>query len=157
MDKVYIVSSGDYSDYHIERVFKSITKAKKYSKAQNHFCNIEVFDIDDDNLDILLTEGKFIRGDMKFDKEPAIWMAYECKLPNQYILNNQIEEYCKIDCHAGIYELYMGVFIPKNQWQEDKSREKFKKMLVDKVAEIKSMIVDGMTIETINEALKEKQ
>ena len=43
MDKVYIVTSGDYSAYHIERVFQSKEKAEIYAKARNKFSSIETF------------------------------------------------------------------------------------------------------------------
>ena len=44
----------------------------------------------------------------------------------------------------------MGKFIPKDQWKEQETIDKFKKVLTDKMAEVKSMLADGLTIDTIN-------
>lgn len=45
--KVYIVTSGEYSDYHIECVFSTIEKAKKYIDTHsNDTVNIEEYELD---------------------------------------------------------------------------------------------------------------
>lgn len=55
MNKVYIVTSGDYSDYHIDAVFSTKQGAEKYCALKNtcdrysDFYNIEEYDIDDMN------------------------------------------------------------------------------------------------------------
>lgn len=52
MDKVYIITSGEYSDYHIKRVFLSREKAISYLNRveQDSYdnYNIEEFELDDD-------------------------------------------------------------------------------------------------------------
>jgi len=50
--KVYIVTSGTYSDYHIEAVFLTEEKAKAYIDIHGDFDNrnIEEFDADRENL-----------------------------------------------------------------------------------------------------------
>lgn len=46
--EVYIVTSGEYSDYRIEAVFKSEEKAKIY--AMTHACDIEPWETEDDKI-----------------------------------------------------------------------------------------------------------
>ena len=49
MNEVYIVTAGDYSDYHIEVVFKDREKAEAYCKCHQD-CEIEDFGFSDDNI-----------------------------------------------------------------------------------------------------------
>lgn len=51
MNKVYIVTSGEYSDYHIDAVFVSLEKAKAYTRG-GAFYNIESWTIGDEFLDL---------------------------------------------------------------------------------------------------------
>ena len=51
--KVYIVTTGDYSDYMIKGVFSTLEKAKKYIEAINktnaypHTNEVEIYDVDE--------------------------------------------------------------------------------------------------------------
>lgn len=47
MEKVYIVTSGDYSDYHIDAVFSTIEKAKEYVDAHGSDYRVEEYPVDD--------------------------------------------------------------------------------------------------------------
>ena len=63
MSKAYIVTSGSYSDYSIERVFLNKEKAERYIElCDNHWDTpvIEEYDIDDNNSidEIVYVEGK---------------------------------------------------------------------------------------------------
>lgn len=50
MNQVYIVTSGAYSDYHIDAVFSTRENAERYNKihASGDFEDIEEFEIDED-------------------------------------------------------------------------------------------------------------
>ena len=56
MPKVYVVTSGEYSDYHIEQVFLDEQKAEMYKDNINRNnkygddCVVEVYDTFDDNI-----------------------------------------------------------------------------------------------------------
>lgn len=59
--KVYIVTQGEYSDYHIEKVFKDLKKAAYYCAVQNaehhatsacDYFRIEEFSCSDDTVEI---------------------------------------------------------------------------------------------------------
>lgn len=47
MEKVYIVTSGEYSDYHIDAVFSTIEKAEEYVDAQGSDYRVEEYPVDD--------------------------------------------------------------------------------------------------------------
>lgn len=47
--KIFIVTSGEYSDYHIDAVFSTEENAKKYAELHpGRFADIEEFDVDED-------------------------------------------------------------------------------------------------------------
>ena len=156
MDKAYIVTSGIYSDYHIERVFLSEEKANRFLKALNDsYAWVETYDIDDDKIDIISVQGKYLRGKMTIDKEPQIWLDGICRSPNSFTVMGNCKIYCNLEPDGNSYTLYMSKFIPKDKWQDEKSVDNFKKILTDKMAEVKSMLADGMAMDMINEILKE--
>lgn len=47
MEKVYIVTSGEYSDYQINVVFSTIEKAEEYVDAQGSDYRVEEYPVDD--------------------------------------------------------------------------------------------------------------
>ena len=59
--KIYVVTSGEYSDYHIVTVFSTQEKAESFAKARNDkikhwyddYYEVEVYDLDDtDNISV---------------------------------------------------------------------------------------------------------
>lgn len=59
MKKVYLVTSGEYSGYHVEACFSSKEKAKDYVKKINKTSEfygacVETYIVDDTNLDTLV-------------------------------------------------------------------------------------------------------
>lgn len=59
MEKVYIVTSGDYSDYHIDAVFSTRKKAKEYVDAHGSDYCVEEYPVDDTPV----------------EKKESIWLA----------------------------------------------------------------------------------
>ena len=52
MKRVYIVTSGEYSDYRIEKVFSSHEKARLYSLL-DYDRRVEAYDVDDIELNVI--------------------------------------------------------------------------------------------------------
>lgn len=152
MDKVYIVISGDYSDYHIERVFQSKEKAEAYVKARNNIPKIETYELSDDNIQKLTTTGKFLRGNIV--ETPEVWLDFCCEEPDQYITLSPRYEYCFVTkvYLSGEYvcQLSIGKFIPKDQWKEQETIDRFTEVLIDRMAEVKAMLAGGFTTDEIN-------
>ena len=65
--KVYIVTDGDYSDYHIEAVFTDKEKAEKYASLH---CYDAVEEYDADKIEV------------KGEVEP--WVAHQCSYTNDF-------------------------------------------------------------------------
>lgn len=65
--KIYIVTKGDYSDYHIEAVFESKKKAELYVKYHSSWDEprIEEWDTDDESYDV--SEQEYVRATTTFE------------------------------------------------------------------------------------------
>lgn len=63
MTKIYIVTSGEYSDYCIQAVFSTKKKADEYRQQHGTDFSIEIFDIDEE----VKKETKIWRVEMRFD------------------------------------------------------------------------------------------
>lgn len=94
MDKVFIVTSGCYSDYQIERVFSTNEKAEEYIDSQrypNEF-QIEEYCIDDE---ISIEEKTYVIGVDLMSRETSL------DLPFEVTREMSKEEY--VDCFS-VYE-----------------------------------------------------
>lgn len=54
--KVYVITAGEYSEYHIERVFLDKEKAYRFAAVNRHIAainnyRVEEYDCDDDNIE----------------------------------------------------------------------------------------------------------
>lgn len=73
--KVYVVTAGEYSDYHIEKVFSSKRLANLYSMLDSDR-HVETYDVDDVDVDtgkmyVQRSERKetVLEGQIKMDLE----------------------------------------------------------------------------------------
>lgn len=57
--KIYVITRGTYSDYHIVTIFTDKHKAELYLKYYN-YCNLEEYDTADDNFNIKDGEGYYV-------------------------------------------------------------------------------------------------
>lgn len=63
--KVYVVTAGEYSDYHICKIFLDKEKAEKYVAIENEInqyydeCWINEWETDDDNVDMTAKVGHY--------------------------------------------------------------------------------------------------
>jgi len=90
MSKVYIVTAGTYSDYHIEKVFTDKKKAYAYAITANKddrrfigVCEVEEWDIDDDNIKI--TDDFTIYPVLNFIVKPNEHYKYSIVSKGMYI------------------------------------------------------------------------
>ena len=70
MAKIYIVTSGEYSDYGINAVFSTMKRAQEYRQQYGMNFSIEVYDVDEEGK----KETKVWRVVMSFDN----FKVYEC-------------------------------------------------------------------------------
>ena len=90
MSKAYLVTAGAYSDYHIEKVFTDKKKAYAYAitanKGDRRFigeCEVEEWDIDDDNIKI--TDDFTIYPVLNFTVRPNDQHEYSIVSKGMYI------------------------------------------------------------------------
>lgn len=142
--KVYIVTSGSYSDYHIDRVFLSENKAHEYLKRAwamgGHGC-VEYFETSDDKFDI---------GELK-DKT-VINAIYYFDEGFEYI-DTYIDGFDEPDLNKFVYDEYFKFVSIIKVVSQNYNEEEIKKILYDKYAEIKSLVAEGYTEEQINEMI----
>ena len=135
---VYIVTSGEYSDYGIDAVFQDRNKAESYCKCHPD-AEIEEWELFDDNIytpynvvyihmDILENNGQRI--DFNFQtlsKEDA----------NYYMTNNDSVTVFSSN-HIDIHLIRM---LPQN-YDKENIENKYTKVFYDLIPEIKSVISD---------------
>ena len=78
--KIYIVTSGEYSDYHIEAVFTTKEKAVDYVEQHGTDYNIEEYDLDEEvekktqlwSIVFCIENGKLLEGNTRSFKEDEV-------------------------------------------------------------------------------------
>lgn len=152
--KIYAVSTGDYSDYRIEKVFSNKEAAEKYKKY--HRCNdyIEEYEVYD-SMEAADTESKpsmFMRVQGEVYPEALVNLKYE--------INPTVVRTGSITKGAGVHGfignrfiIYTYRYIDEDKWNEEKCKAKLTKSLYDYTALVKDMIADGANKDMINLAL----
>ncbi len=139
--RVYIVTSGSYSDYHIDRVFLSENKAHEYLKwAMNGHGYVEDFETSDDKFDDEL-KGKII-----------IYAIYYFDEGFEYI-HDYVDGLDEPDLNKFVYDEYFKFISTIKVVPQNYNKEEIKEILYDKYAEIKSLVAEGYTEEQINEMI----
>ena len=155
--KVYIVTSGTYSYYGIERVFLDKEKAEKYAEMMSsHDYRVEEYETDDDKQidEIRYVYGYYVKNkknyytnertkevQLKIDKNNTLDMATEDIKVTRYL-----------ERFDGGCEVYIQRLINPNL-TDDENIEKCKKTLYDLMAQIEYLKNEGWNKEMINELL----
>jgi hypothetical protein len=145
--KVYIVTAGCYSDYHIKRVFSNKEKAELYAKGTSE-ADIEEYELDDDKEVKLYT---LINIDYCIERAPKYQFQFD-------ICNSLDSEECTYYFNwSGGEGLRLNRIIPKinlTEEQKEHYKKKYKKVVYDLMAQIKYLKEhNGFTIQQINEWL----
>lgn len=135
---IYIVTSGEYSDYGIDAVFQDRNKAESYCKCHPD-AEIEEWEFFDDNIytpynvvhihmDILENNGQRIYFNFQtLSKEDA----------NFYMLN---QDYATV-YNAQHITLHLIRMLPKN-YNRENIKDRYTKVFYDLIPEIKYLISD---------------
>ena len=154
MDKVYIVTSGYYSDYSIERVFLDKEKAEKYvSVSHRNDLSVEEYDITDLNVEL---------ENIKNVKE----ITYQCEIRTGKEIVISFDDINSIDFEIStyVYEYYynnneltlsLTRQLRENE-TENQATERIMKIAQDISAEIRYELSNGTTIDEINKMLEVK-
>jgi len=154
MDKVYIVTSGYYSDYSIERVFLDKEKAEKYvSVSHRNDLSVEEYDITDLNVEL---------ENIKNVKE----ITYQCEIRTGKEIDISFDDINSIDFEIStyVYEYYynnneltlsLTRQLRENE-TENQATERIMKIAQDISAEIRYELSNGANIDEINKMLEVK-
>ena len=136
MSKVYIVTSGEYSDYHIDAVFTTREKAEQFCAVHNtcerysNFYNIEEYDVDESDC----TKAEVVYA---FHVDPSLKPSVE----EVYVIDarniEKFEEKVKIWQRSGdllqdYYALGRYVFLKEH------NPEKAIRIVLDRIAKAKA-------------------
>lgn len=144
--KVYVVTSGEYSDYTIEKIFLDKEKAKEFAKWVPYANDIEEYETADDvcygkcyRVKATYVEGQKVRFDI--DK------ISEC--------SNQ-QTFVNYTYYKNKYELSIVRYIPEANWNEEKCKARMTKACYDYMGHIKYMLSEGAMEKDVLMALSQK-
>lgn len=153
--KIYIVTSGSYSDYGIEKVFTNKDKAEEFAKWCPDSNGVDEWDTEDE-----LNVEKYYRIVCQYKmydngkSEAPYITVYNCTNHNRVMNYTSLSDYHKF---GGNYiVLSISRFVKANENDDDKDfyRQKYTKVAYDTMAMIKQLHVDGYSYEQINEMLQ---
>ncbi len=141
MDEVYVVTAGDYSEYHIEAVFKKRDKAEDYCSCHPN-SEIETFKFSDDKIYTPFNRVH-IQCHYKFDgvsKEMSTYFNF------QRVTLEDWSIYSKDSINSDVYEkrwfdIVINRVLPEN-YNEEEVRNKYIKVFQDLKAEIKELLFE---------------
>jgi len=158
--KVYIITEGEYSDYHIERVFLDRAKAEAYTNF-HPFAYIEEYETDDDNF--VVPSTVFFRttavfwivedADNHFHTFPAVSPSTMKLLPGEAWSQStpcrtQIELSCRNDyVDAAKQILTMKItrtaFAPSTETDFTPFEDRVRKIAYDTAAQVEEFFVES--------------
>jgi hypothetical protein len=158
-DKVYIVTSGSYSDYKIQRCFFNKQKAEDYMKICEKY-NYDLNDLEEYDLDdsVEIKPLYYISAQYYFDEKPSYCdKKYYFKIVSTNNLDEDIQSINSTHyCHGNFVTIRR--LINSNNFDEEYLRNKYEKVCQDLEKQIKYLIeVEGLTDVMINNWLQDKQ
>lgn len=151
--KVYIVVAGQYSDYHIERVFLDKEKAERYVElSQNGYDSpyIKTMETSDDYIieKITYVDAYYTKGKEYEDIDMDILVTNTVDSTEDNIKRNEFYLY-----PTGTKELDISRVI-YGEFDEDEIKEKYKRVCHDLMTQIESLVeIEGWTEQMIDEWL----
>lgn len=115
---IYIVTDGEYSDYHIEGVFLDKEKAYKYAELND--CIVEEYEPMDD-AEIIV--GRKITVDYRTKESGTMKISVKkCEIKPYYNPSTQFQL-----CPGGVTSLYMTRYIQDDSLSDGQIRDKYEK------------------------------
>ncbi len=140
--KVYIVTTGSYSDYTIEKVFTDKAKAEEYKEWLYDSNDIEEYETEDD-----FEVSKFYKiivsytVDDRRETVPEVYI-HRCAKEDVYSCHIGYSEY---RFSGESFRISMIRFIPEQNWNEEFYRNKYTKAIYDLAAIAKYKRLEGFS------------
>ena len=142
--KVYVVTTGAYSDYTIEKIFTDKAKAEEYKEWLYDSNDIEEYETEDD----FVVVDKFYKITVTYDVHdnhdttPNV-NVYKCTKQDVYQTNICYRDYNRY--HSKYFTVVFTRFIPEQNWNEEFYRNKYTKAAYDFAAIAKCKKQEGFS------------
>lgn len=133
---VYIVTSGEYSNYGIEAVFKDKLKAQTYCKCHED-CGIEEYYFNDDKIYTMFNVVK-IPFEVRSNKDDRISFIFECLSEEDNRWESQDRGYSTVISYD-YFSFTIVKRIPDN-YDEEAIKKKYTKVCYDLKTEIQYLL-----------------
>lgn len=140
--KVYVITAGSYSDYHIERVFLDKEKAERYVELSNNRYEtpyIEEFETDDDEViePITFISVNYSKGCSYRENNLDVEINITNTLANKEDDLNRSYFYT----YSSLNEKYLSISrVLKGHLDEEKLIKKYEKVAYDLMTQIESLL-----------------
>lgn len=153
---IYVVTMGEYSDYHIECIFSDKTKAENYVKyhggEDSYDIRIEEYELSDDSYK-LVTSGYYeVHGDIHINSN--------CKISDCFVADNRSILVCEpnskdaIRDFGGDWILYITRSFPEKDIKSKYDlKEKLTHILKDTATMVAHFREEGFDLEDIKKML----
>ena len=136
---VYIVTSGDYSDYTIRSVFKHRDKAELYCSCHSG-CEIEEYNFDDDTIYTTFNVVTlFCKVGIRNPKIDSLELHFETLTEEDDDWKNENKEY--VDSYSNWISFIIYRRLPE-KYDKERLREKYMNVFYDVAPEIRYMIAE---------------
>ena len=115
--KVYVITDGNYSDYHIKQVFLNKDKAESFAKL--HQYRVEEYDIFDDNY--IIPDTIYYQAHISFKMIRDIYNKYSVQAKSQVIITETADKPAdtKVLLNSSPYgkdeEFYINIYVYRNK------------------------------------------
>lgn len=141
--KVYVVTTGAYSDYSIEKIFTDRAKAEEYKEWLYDANDIEEYETEDD-----IEISKFYRVHVYYAvyeaSEPKLeFSVYKCMGRDVYKPRIYYADYNRYTWSEKYFAIGIDRFIPEQNWNEEFYKNKYTKAVYDLAAIVKYKRAEG--------------
>lgn len=146
--KIYIVTSGCYSDYHIEKVFTDKNKAEEYKEWLYDANDIEEYETEDD-----LIVNKFYNINVSADVYPNGILGPDVRIVKRLNTNNPSNYFYD---YGKYFKLSINRCVAEENWNEEFYVNKYTKALYDLIAIVKYHLSNGIPHQLVNKLINEQ-
>lgn len=151
--KIYVVTAGSYSDYHIEKIFTNKDKAEEFAKWCYDSNGVDEWDTEDE-LDV----GKYYQISVQY----RVYDNGKSEMPIVSVWNRASDDSHSNYIHLSDYHKYGGNYITlyinrilkANNDDKNFYKQKYTKVAYDTMAMIKQLVADGYSYNQIEKMLE---
>lgn len=145
--KIYVVTSGCYSDYYIDKVFTDKNKAEEFVEWHGWYddSRIEEYETEDN-----LVVDKYYRINISARVYPNGILGPDIRVAKERVIN----KYNYLSVYDGYYKISLHRSIPAENWDEEFYTKKYTKALYDMISIIKYHKENGVSMYDIQKLIE---